>query len=102
MRSILLEFATKGIGIDAVVVPVAKSHHDGEILATQTDTTEHLTGVLPVRRQQAISLKLDGKDETLAVLDLPNVHTLDADGLSTQLVGYLFSNSLTAVVNYNN
>jgi hypothetical protein len=46
----------------------------------------------------ATILKLDGKDETLAVLDLPDVHTLDADGLSTQLVGYLLSNSLTTVV----
>ena len=31
-----------------------------------------------------------------------NVHTLDADGLSTQFVGYFLSNSLTAVVNYDN
>ena len=36
-------------------------------------------------------LKLDGKNKTLAVLDLPDIHTLDADNLSTQLVGYLFS-----------
>ena len=39
-----------------------------------------------------------GKDKTLAVLNLPDIHTLNADGLSTQFVGYLFSNSLTTVV----
>ena len=48
--------------------------------------------------QEAVCLKLDGKDKTLAVFNLPAVHTLDADGLSTQLVGYFLSNSLTAVV----
>ena len=42
--------------------------------------------------------KVNGKNKTLRVLYLPDVHTLDADGLSAQLVGYLFSNSLTAVV----
>ena len=98
MRPILFEFATKGIDIDAVVMPVAKSHHNGEVLTAQAGPTEYLTGVLPMRLQMATILKLDGKDETLAVLNLPNVHTLDADGLSTQFVGYLFSNSLTGVV----
>ena len=47
-------------------------------------------------------LKLDGKDETLRVLNLPVVHTLDADSFSTQFVGYLISNSLTAVVHDDN
>jgi hypothetical protein len=53
-------------------------------------------------RQRSVGLKLNGKDKTLRVLYLPDVHTLDADGLSTQLVGYLFSNSLTAVVHDDN
>ena len=41
-------------------------------------------------------------DETLGVLNLPGAHTLDADGLSTQLAGYLFRNSQTTVVHDDN
>ena len=51
-----------------------------------------------MRWQIATILKLDGKNKALAVLNLPDIHTLDADGFSTQLVGYLLSNSLTTVL----
>ena len=51
-----------------------------------------------MRWQIATILKLDGKNKALAVLDLPDIHTLDTDGFSTQLVGYLLSNSLTTVL----
>ena len=99
---VLLEFAAESIGIDAVVMPVAKSHHNGKVLTAQAGATEQLSGVLPMRRQMTTILKLDGKNKTLAVLDLPDIHTLDADNLSTQFVGYFLSNSLTAVVHDDN
>lgn len=51
-----------------------------------------------MRWQIATILKLDGKNKALAVFDLPDIHTLDVDGFSTQLVGYLLSNSLTTVL----
>ena len=60
-----------------------------------TRYAERKDDIVPSRILQADSISLRLRE---AVLDLPNVHTLDADGLSTQFVSYLFSNSLTAVV----
>ena len=82
----------------AVFLTIAQSYHDGDILATQVDTTEHLAGLLPMWWQRAVGLKFNSKDMTLSVLDLPDVHTLDADVYNTQIVGYAFSNSLATVV----
>ena len=49
VRPILPEFTAESIGIDAIIAPIAMSHHNGEIFAPQTGTTEHLTGILPMR-----------------------------------------------------
>ena len=49
VRPSLPEFTAENIGIDAVIAPIAKSHHNGEVLAPQTGTTEHLGGILPMR-----------------------------------------------------
>ena len=49
VRPILPEFTAESIGIDAVIAPIAMSHHNGEVLTPQTGTTEHLDGILPMQ-----------------------------------------------------
>ena len=96
--SVLSELIKERFSIDTIIQAIAQSNHNGDILSIQTSIAECLTHILPMWRQRAISLKLDGKDKTLTAFYLPDVHTLDTDSLSTQLVGYFFSNSLTTVV----
>ena len=84
-----------------IVMFVPQSNNHGEAFPFETDFPEGQKRVLPMWSHLTIGLELDGKDKTLAVLNLTGVHTLDADGLSPQFVGYLLCHSLAAVVNDN-
>ena len=96
------ELAADGFDSPPVVHLVSHGYEEGDVLTGKADAMHGLAGVLPVCSRLTVGLQLNGQHEALAVLHLTDVHTLDADSFSTQFVGYVFSNSLTAVVNYDN
>ena len=101
VRPALFQSVAELLDNAAIVMFVSQCNHHGEVLPFETDFAEGQKSILPMWRHLSIGHKLDGKNKTLAVLHLSDVHTLDADGLSPQLVGYLFCHSQAAVVNDN-
>ena len=95
---VFFEFVAELFGHMIVIMFVSQSYEYGDSLPFEADCVKVQKCVQPMGSQLTRRLKLDGKDETLRVFKLPVVHTLDADGLSTQLVGYILCYSLTTVV----
>ena len=98
---LLFQSVAELLGNTTIVMLVPQSNKHGEVLPFETDFAEGQKSILPMWRHLSMGHKLDGKNKTLTVLHLSDVHTLDTDGLSPQLVGYLFCHSLAAVVNDN-
>ena len=101
VRPILFQSVAELLDNTTIVMFVPQSNNHGEAFPFETDFPEGQKRVLPMWRHLSSGHKLDGKDKTLAVLNLTGVHTLDADSLSPQFVGYLFCHNLAAVVNDN-
>lgn len=101
VRPVLFQSVTELLDNAVIVMFVSQSNNQGEVLPFETDFAEGQKSILPMWRHLSICHKLDSKNKTLAVLNLTGVHTLDADGLSPQFVGYLLCHSLAAVVNDN-
>ena len=101
VRPVLFQSVAELLDNTTIVMFVPQSNNHGEAFPFETDFPEGQKRVLPMWSHLTIGLELDGKDKALAVLNLSDVHTLDADGLSPQFVGYLLCHSLAAVVNDN-
>ena len=102
MGSASSQLVAEGLGSDAMIYTVSQGNEHSNALSTEADAAEGLIGILPVRCQVTVSQKLDGKHKTLTIPDATGVHTLDANSLSTQFVGYLFCDGLTTVVHDDN
>ena len=81
---------------------VAHSQEHRHILAAEVGMAKRLAHPLPMGRQVAILLALQGKYKAMAVFYLSVVHTLSTHRLGSKLIGYLVGQRLTAVVHHDN